>query len=71
LVATSGLPGFAASVGHHFYAQEANLNLMSSSDLHNAASQAGVTNFHVETVRLGQWSSNLLLIAHKGTASSQ
>jgi len=52
-------------VGHQFYAQEANLNLMSRNDLRNAARGAGIANFHIETVRLGPWSSNLLLIAHK------
>ena len=52
-------------VGHQFYAQEAKLNLMSRNDLRNAARGAGIANFHIETVRLGPWSSNLLLIAHK------
>jgi Methyltransferase domain len=52
-------------VGHHFYAQEANLNLMSRNDLRNAAREAGIANFHIETVRLGPWSSNLILIAYK------
>lgn len=57
-------------VGHHFYAQEANLNLMSSTDLKNAAREADITNFHVETVRLGPWPSNLLLIADKRQSAS-
>ncbi len=52
-------------IGHHFYAQEANLNLMSSGDLRSAAGEAGITNFLIQTVRLGRWPSNLLLIAHK------
>jgi hypothetical protein len=54
-----------SQIGHHFYAEEANLNLMSSGDLRNTAREAGVTNFHVQTIRLGPWPSNLLLIAHK------
>jgi len=54
-----------SQIGHHFYAQEVNLNLMSSGDLRNAAREANVTNFHIETVRLGPWSSNLLLIGYK------
>ena len=53
-------------IGHDFYAQEANLNLMSSNDMRNTAREAGVTNFRIEMVRLGPWSSNLLLIARKG-----
>jgi ubiquinone/menaquinone biosynthesis C-methylase UbiE len=52
-------------VGHRFYAQEANLNLMSGSDLREAAREADIASFHIETVRLGPWSSNLLLIAKK------
>jgi hypothetical protein len=57
--------GSLRRVGHQFYAQEANLNLMSSNDLRNAARDAGIASFHIETVRLGPWSSNLLLIATK------
>jgi Methyltransferase domain len=57
--------GILRAIGYHFYAQEANLNLMSSRDLRNAAQEAGITNFHVDTVRLGPWPSNLLLIAYK------
>jgi hypothetical protein len=56
-------------LGHHFYAQEANLNLMASHDLRNAARAAGIENFHVDTVRLGPLSSNLLLIARKSRLS--
>jgi hypothetical protein len=41
------------------------LTLMSSTDLRKAATEAGIANFHIETVRLGPWSSNLLLIAVK------
>jgi hypothetical protein len=52
-------------IGRQFYAQEANLNLMSRDDLHRAARQAGVKNFQIDTVRLGQWPSNLLLIGRK------
>lgn len=52
-------------MGKNFYAQEANLNLMSSRDLRKAAHSAGITEFRVETMLLGPWPSNLLLIAIK------
>jgi Methyltransferase domain len=51
--------------GYDFYSQEANLNLMGRGGLANAAKDAGITNVRVETVRLGPWPSNLLLIASK------
>jgi ubiquinone/menaquinone biosynthesis C-methylase UbiE len=51
--------------GQYFYSQETNLNLMSKGDLRNLARGAGITEFRIETMRLGPWPSNLLLIAIK------
>jgi hypothetical protein len=53
-------------LGRDFFADEANLNLMSGASLADAARAAGITNFRVETVSLVGWPSNLLLIARKG-----
>ncbi len=53
-------------LGKDFFADEANLNLMSGASLASAARAAGITNFRVETVSLVGWPSNLLLIASKG-----
>jgi hypothetical protein len=53
-------------LGREFFADEANLNLMSRATLSHAAHLAGVDNFRVETVSLAGWPSNLLLIAKKG-----
>jgi hypothetical protein len=53
-------------MGRDFFADEANLNLMSPSSLADAARAAGITNFRVETVSLLGWPSNLLLTARKG-----
>jgi len=52
-------------IGHHELAQEANLNLMSRTDLLDAATAAGISAARVEGVRLAGWTSNLLLIAQK------
>ena len=52
-------------IGRDFFADEANLNLMSRSTLADAAQSAGMTNFRIESVMLLGWSSNLLLIASK------
>jgi hypothetical protein len=52
-------------IGRDFFADEANLNLMSRSTLADAAQSAGITNFRIESVMLLGWSSNLLLIASK------
>ena len=53
------------AIGRDFYALEANLNLMSRTDLSNAAREAGITTFRVEDVSLALWPTNLLLIGHK------
>jgi hypothetical protein len=54
-------------LGRDFFADEANLNLMSRASLSDAARSGGVDNFRIETVSLVGWPSNLLLIARKGT----
>jgi hypothetical protein len=54
------------SLGREFFAQEANLNLMSRSLLADAAQAAGIGDFRIETVSLVGWPSNLMLIARKG-----
>lgn len=53
-------------MGRDFFADEANLNLMSRSSLADAARAAGIREFHIETVSLMGWPSNLVLIARKG-----
>jgi hypothetical protein len=53
-------------LGRDFFAEEANLNLLSRATLADAARAAGVENFRIETVSLAGWPSNLLLIARKG-----
>lgn len=54
-------------LGRDFFADEANLNLMSRATLADAARLAGIDNFAIETVALCGWPSNLLLIARKDT----
>jgi SAM-dependent methyltransferase len=53
-------------LGRDFFAEEANLNLMSRATLADAACAASIENFRIETVSLAGWPSNLLLIARKG-----
>lgn len=58
--------GIMRKSGRAFFAKEDNLNLMSSQTLLRAAEQAGAMEkffVRVEHVRLGGWSSNLLLVA--------
>lgn len=52
-------------LGRGFFAQEANLNLMSRGTLAAAAREAGIGDFSIVTVPLGGWPSNLLLIGKK------
>ncbi len=62
-------PAFRAALraaGLDMLADEANLNLMCRRDLRQAAARAGITGARVEGVRLGGWTSNLVLIALKG-----
>lgn len=62
-------PAFRAAMrrtGREFFADEANLNLMSRSSLTSAAERAGAFgkfSGEVDSVALGGWASNLLLIA--------
>jgi hypothetical protein len=52
--------------GREFFADEANLNLMSRNDLHRAAAAAidpGAWNHRIEVMSLVGWPSNLLLVA--------
>jgi hypothetical protein len=51
--------------GQHELADEANLNLLSRGDLLGVAVAAGIPTARIEGQRLGGWTSNLLLIAHK------
>ncbi len=69
-------PAFRAlmrQTGRGFFADEANLNLMSSAELSQAATQAlrgtGFTPV-VATVALGGWPSNLLLVAERRATAS-
>jgi len=61
--------------GREFFAEEGNLNLMSSSELRRAASAAldgGEFQFDVEGIALAGWPSNLLLIIRRlGTETFQ
>jgi hypothetical protein len=53
------------TLGRDFFADEANLNLMSQASLADAAHSGSIDNFRIETVSLAGWPSNLLLIAQK------
>lgn len=55
--------------GRPFFADENNLNLMSSGDLIGAAEKANISEFQIklETVSLGGWVSNLLLVGKRKT----
>ena len=52
-------------IGKSFFADENNLNLLTARDLSGLAAAAGLENFTVDTVALGGWPTNLLLIARK------
>lgn len=52
-------------LGHDTLAQEAHLNLLSCAHLRRVALAAGIGQPRVTGVRLGGWTSNLLLIARK------
>jgi hypothetical protein len=54
------------ALGRDFFADEANLNLLSRRSLAVAAHAAGIATFRIETVALLGWPSNLLLIARRG-----
>jgi hypothetical protein len=53
------------ALGNEFFADEANLNLMSRTSLWRAAQVAGLESFEIQTVPLAGWPSNLLLIARR------
>ena len=57
--------GILRRTGRSELAEEANLNLMSRSDLLRAAAMAGIPHPRTEFARLGGWGSNLLLIAKR------
>jgi hypothetical protein len=58
------------AIGKDFFAEEANLNLMSRSELLRAAEAAAGSDFAftVEAERLGGWPANLLLVGHRRSA---
>jgi len=53
------------ALGRGFFADEANLNLLSPGTLAKAARAAGIPKFRIESVSLGGWPTNLLLVAKK------
>lgn len=58
------------TIGKEFFADEANLNLLSRSTLARAAEQAGIDRFRVTTVSLGGWPTNLLLAGTKAASET-
>ena len=56
---------FLRWIGRDFFAEEANLNLLTARSLRQAALSGGVERFAVETVALAGWPTNLLLVASK------
>jgi Methyltransferase domain len=61
----SGFRRVLTMLGKDFFANEANLNLMSRNTLSSAARCAGIDNFRIESLALLGWPSNLMLIARK------
>ena len=53
------------ALGREFFADEANLNLLTPGTLAKAARAAGIPSFRVDSVSLGGWPTNLLLVAKK------
>ncbi|HEY5412051.1 MAG TPA: methyltransferase domain-containing protein [Caulobacteraceae bacterium] len=53
------------ALGRDFFADEENLNLLSPGTLTKAARAAGIKDFRVDSVSLGGWPTNLLLVAKK------
>lgn len=60
--------GLLRRIGHGFFAEEDNLNLLAASDLRRVAVAAGIAGAHVGSVRLLGWRSNLLLVARRPDA---
>lgn len=58
--------GLLRRIGHGFFAEEANLNLMRRADLAQAAAVAGIAGARIGSVLLSGWPSNLLLMARRG-----
>lgn len=54
-------------LGKGFYAEEANLHLLTKSDLRRLGAAAGMQNIQVQGVRLFGWTSNLWLSAQRPT----
>jgi hypothetical protein len=57
--------GALTAMGKSFFADEQNLNLLSPATLARAARDAGIPSFRVESVSLGGWPTNLLLVAKR------
>ena len=53
------------AMGHGFFADEQNLNLLSAGSLARAAQAAGISPFRIESVSLAGLPTNLLLVARK------
>jgi hypothetical protein len=62
--------GVLRAAGYKMLAEEANLNLLSRRDLRELARAAGIAGATVDGVRLGGWTSNLLLVALKVRSGS-
>lgn len=52
-------------LGHDALAQERHLNLLGRRDLAAACTRAGLQDWRIDTVALGGWPSNLLLVARR------
>lgn len=57
--------GILKAVGHHFFADESNLNIMSRGDMKAAAAAAGIKKCSVQSAYLLGLPSNLMLVAKK------
>jgi len=57
-------PIFSA-LGRDSFAKEENLNLLTPATLAQAAKAAGIPSFKIDSVALGGWPTNLLLVAKK------
>jgi len=54
-----------------FFADESNLNLLSASDLRRLCGEIGIAQPAVQGVRLGGWTSNLILFLSKNDSTSR
>jgi ubiquinone/menaquinone biosynthesis C-methylase UbiE len=55
------------ALGREFFAREENLNLLTPATLAKAAKAAGIESFRIESVALGGWPTNLLLVAKRSS----